>query len=154
MVQPGGKNNEQTEFRLEVLRWIKKHNVDIVFQQSVSSCKQHWDAALMKDLAFYRSHQHSAAEWWDQRKDEASVLLPKAETNICFAPNTKGVSIIKELKMVAQSSGLGKKLVGKALRDAAQEQLSKIVDDMMLELMDVDLTEEILAEHRTIFCSR
>jgi hypothetical protein len=106
--------------------------------------------ALCKDLAYYRSNDQSASEWWAQRRVQASLLLPEEETDKVLHPDAKLVDVLQAIDKVAESSTVGKKLVGKAQLDGWSDRLSTVVEDTLAKLK-CDITVETLEANRKEF---
>eukprot|EP00969_Alexandrium_andersonii_P153365 6781602-Alexandrium_andersonii.AAC.1 len=79
-VFPGGKDNENTDFLLEVMAFLKKGGYSESHPQTLMAMLNHFDVALAKDLAWSRANDKSAAQWWEHRKVPASLVLPEEAT--------------------------------------------------------------------------
>jgi hypothetical protein len=153
-VPPGGKNNEATAFLCDVMTFVVRCQHEVSHADTIKILTDHFDSALVKDLAFYRMNDRSASQWWHARKLYAVLVLPKANTDAVMAVGARARDIMNDLEIVGNSSKVGKSLVWKALRDAQQEVHSNIVGETLARLPEGPITEEVLTQNRTVFMQR
>lgn len=144
-IQPGGKTI------LSVMAFVANGEQLVSHPGTIRPCLTHLDWALAKDLAYYRSNDRSAAEWWATRKQVAQLVLPLDSTEKAMADGAKAIVLISDIDLIANSSQSGKELVRRTQRDAHQEKYATLVAEAIGLLLAVDLTLAVLATNRLAF---
>ena len=117
-IPPSGKNHDATNFLVAVTEFIADGGCDVSHPATVKVAREHFDYALVKNLAFYGSNERTGKEWCTARREVAKLVLPIDSTDKVMDQQGSAWEILPDLDAVAKSSDVGKKLVWRAQRDA------------------------------------
>ena len=153
-VQPGGKDECNTRFLLEIMLFLNDGKYMDTQSATVSCLHGHFNDALCRGLSNYRSNEvegEETATWWHDRKHVASLILPVDVVDHVLTCGLPACDMLAELQVVEQSSAVGATLVEKALRDGRSELFAKSIGALVQKWRLARITIEAVKENRAEF---
>jgi hypothetical protein len=133
---PTSRALEHTVFSMAVLKLIKRLGLHEAFPVPWALMREHFDKCLQSSVQQFKAQGQPLTFWWRTNKSFACLILPADAVEKTMNCQGSWKDVTAEVEHIFNSSGIGRSLMEKAMRQVSLEKVSKVIDDNIRLVME------------------
>ena len=148
------KSLETASATIQVMRMIRRLNLNVKYPEEVALMKGHFDQACVKSLACDKAQKRSGEAWCDENKSWACLVLPEDSTTKALGEEHDFKNVRDDIAAVVDSSEVGKRLLAKVSRQMRYDSVEVAITTELTKLIANDIDDAVVEASTKAFLER